>query len=78
MTEAIADRDGHFDGKAATDALSSLIKPMSSIVVGPGIGVSDGTRDLIEWLIAEAVRADRPMLIDADGLNILAQIGPES
>jgi len=77
MTEAIADRDGHFDGRAATDALASLIKPMSSIVVGPGIGVSDGTEDLIAWLIDEAVLPDRPMLIDADGLNILAQIGPE-
>ena len=77
MTEAIADRDGHFDGRAATEALSSLIKPMNAIVVGPGIGVSDGTEDLIAWLIDEAVQPDRPMLIDADGLNVLAQIGPE-
>jgi ADP-dependent NAD(P)H-hydrate dehydratase / NAD(P)H-hydrate epimerase len=77
MTEAIADRDGHFDGRAATDALASLIKPMSSIVVGPGIGVSDGTKALIAWLIEEAVAPERPMLIDADGLNILAQLGPE-
>jgi hydroxyethylthiazole kinase-like uncharacterized protein yjeF len=77
MTEAIADRDGHFDGRAATEALASLIKPMNSIVVGPGIGVSDGTEDLIAWLINEAVQPDRPMLIDADGLNVLAQIGPQ-
>jgi ADP-dependent NAD(P)H-hydrate dehydratase / NAD(P)H-hydrate epimerase len=76
MTEAIADRDGHFDGRAATEALSTLIQPMSSIVVGPGIGVSDGTEDLIAWLIEEAVQPARPMLIDADGLNVLAQIGP--
>ncbi len=76
MTEAIADRDGHFDGRVATEALASLVKPMSSIVVGPGIGVSDGTEDLIAWLINEAAQPDRPMLIDADGLNILAQIGP--
>ncbi len=77
MTEAIADRDGHFDGRAATEALASLIKPMSSIVVGPGIGVSDGTEDLIAWLVNEAVQPDRPMLIDADGLNVLAKIGPD-
>src|SRR5260221_3685247 len=56
MTEAIADRDGHFDGRAATEALASLIKPMSSIVVGPGIGASDGIKDLIAWLIEEAVQ----------------------
>jgi ADP-dependent NAD(P)H-hydrate dehydratase / NAD(P)H-hydrate epimerase len=77
MTEAIADRDGHFDGRAATETLASLIKPMSAIVVGPGIGVSDGTEDLIAWLINEGVQPDRPMLIDADGLNVLAQIGPD-
>ncbi len=77
MTEAIADRDGHFDGRAATEALSSLIKPMNAIVVGPGIGVSDGTEDLIAWLINEAVAPNRPLLIDADGLNVLARIGPE-
>ena len=77
MTEAIADRDGHFDGRAAAEALSSLIKPMSSIVIGPGIGVSDGTRELISWIISEAVLPDRPLLIDADGLNLLAELGPE-
>lgn len=77
MSEPIADRDGHFDGNSATDALAALIAPMSSIVVGPGIGVSDGTRELISWLIAEASRPERPMLIDADGLNVLAQLGPD-
>lgn len=77
MTEAIADRDGHFDGRAAINALASLIKPMNSIVVGPGLGVSEGTKDLVVWLIEEAVQPDRPMLIDADGLNVLAQIGPQ-
>src|SRR5579872_4495772 len=77
MTEAIADRDGHFDGHAAASTLASLIKPMSSIVLGPGIGVSDGAMELIAWLIDEGVQPNRPMLIDADGLNIVAQIGPE-
>jgi hydroxyethylthiazole kinase-like uncharacterized protein yjeF len=77
MTEPIAERDGHFDGKAAADALAALIAPMTSVVVGPGIGVSDGTKELILWLIAKASRPERPMLIDADGLNVLSQLGPE-
>ena len=55
---------------------ASLIKPMSAIVVGPGIGVSDGTEDLIAWLINEAVAPNRPLLIDADGLNVLARNWP--
>src|SRR5690348_12141708 len=56
MSEPIADRDGHFDGKAAGEALGALITLLSSIVVGPGIGVSDGTRVLIAGLIAQAPR----------------------
>ena len=51
---------------------------MNAIVVGPGIGVSDGTKQLIAWLISEACEPDRPMLIDADGLNVLAAIGCEA
>jgi ADP-dependent NAD(P)H-hydrate dehydratase / NAD(P)H-hydrate epimerase len=77
MTEPIADRDGQFDGARATQTLSKLIEPMTSLVVGPGIGVSDCTRELIEWVISEAAASNRPVLIDADGLNAIAQLGAE-
>ncbi len=75
MTEPIADRDGHFDGAHALDALKMIIEDKNSLIVGPGIGVSDDTKLLIEWLITEASEASRPILIDADGLNALAAIG---
>ena len=39
--------------------------------------MSDGT-ELVEWLIVEAVSPDRPLLIDADGLNALASLGCET
>jgi len=42
--------------------------------VGPGIGVSDDTKQLIAFLIEKAAHPERPLLIDADGLNALAQI----
>lgn len=77
MTEPVADFEGHFDGTNAVASLSRLIAPMSSLVVGPGIGVTPGTRELIEWLIDEAVTAERPMLLDADALNLVAQLGAE-
>ncbi|MDB5108270.1 MAG: ATP-binding protein YjeF [Candidatus Binatus sp.] len=77
MTEAIAERDGHFDGAHACDALKMLIEGKSSLVAGPGIGVSDDSRQLIEWLIEVACTEHRPLLIDADGLNALASIGCE-
>ncbi len=78
MTESIADRDGHFDGAHAPDALKMLLDGKNALIVGPGIGVSDDTKRLIEWLISDACEPERPMLIDADGLNALAAIGCEN
>jgi hydroxyethylthiazole kinase-like uncharacterized protein yjeF len=78
MTEPIADRDGHFDGAHAPDALKMLLEGKNALIVGPGVGFTDDTKRLIEWLISDACDRDRPMLIDADGLNALAAIGCES
>jgi ADP-dependent NAD(P)H-hydrate dehydratase / NAD(P)H-hydrate epimerase len=75
MTEPIADRDGHFDGAHAPDALKMLLDGKNAIIVGPGIGVSDDTKRLIEWLISDASERERAMLIDADGLNVVAALG---
>jgi ADP-dependent NAD(P)H-hydrate dehydratase / NAD(P)H-hydrate epimerase len=77
MTEPIAERDGHFDGSLAAGALKHLIGGKSAIVFGPGAGMNDDTVELLRWLIAEGAGPDRPMLIDADGLNALASIGCE-
>jgi len=54
MTEPVADRDGHFDSRHAPDALKMILASKSSLIAGPGIGVSDDTKRLVEWLIAEA------------------------
>jgi ADP-dependent NAD(P)H-hydrate dehydratase / NAD(P)H-hydrate epimerase len=75
MTEPIADRDGHFDGQYVPDVLAKLIEGKDALAVGPGIGQSDDTRALIEWLITEGATPRRPMLIDADGLNLVARMG---
>ncbi len=75
MTEPVADRDGHFDGQYARGVLAKLIEGKDALAVGPGIGQSDDTRALLEWLIVEGVAPRRPMLIDADGLNVVAQMG---
>ncbi len=78
MTEPIADRDGHFDGAHAPDTLKMLLDGKNALIVGPGIGVTDDTKRLVEWLILDASERDRAMLIDADGLNALAAIGCET
>jgi ADP-dependent NAD(P)H-hydrate dehydratase / NAD(P)H-hydrate epimerase len=75
MTEAIAEREGHFHGSLASGALAQLIEGKSAIVFGPGVGLSDDTIDLLSWLMTHAAAPDRPMLIDADGLNALASMG---
>ncbi len=75
MTEPAPERDGHFDARATIHRLASLVDGKDALVVGPGIGLSDDTKHLVQWLIAEGVQPDRPLLIDADGLNALAALG---
>jgi ADP-dependent NAD(P)H-hydrate dehydratase / NAD(P)H-hydrate epimerase len=77
MTEPVADRDGHFAGEDATGALAHLLAGKNAIVFGPGIGLGDDTRELLEWLLRSGAAPERPMLIDADGLNALAALGCE-
>ncbi len=75
MTEPIADRDGHFDSRQALAAFAKLVEGKDALVVGPGIGQSEDTCALLKWLAAEGVAQGRPMLVDADGLNVVAQMG---
>ena len=77
MTEPIAERDGHFAGAAGAAALAHLIQGKNALIVGPGIGLSDDTQELIAWLIRDGVAPNRPMVLDADGLNALGAIGCE-
>jgi hydroxyethylthiazole kinase-like uncharacterized protein yjeF len=55
-------------GIAATEALAPLIEQSDAVVVGPGLGRSEWGRAL--WSAAQA--AQRPTVVDADGLNALA------
>ncbi len=75
MTEPVAERDGHFAGAAAISTLAHLLEGKSAIVFGPGVGLSADTRELLEWLLRKGVSPVRPMLLDADALNALAEIG---
>ncbi len=77
MTEPIPDRHGHFDADAAPGVLSALVEGKDALIVGPGIGVSEDTERLVEWLIAHGAAPERPMLLDADALNALSRLGCE-
>ena len=45
-----------------------MIEPANVIAVGPGLGQSPDSRKLIKFLIGET---EKPLVIDADGLNAL-------
>lgn len=47
----------------------------SIVVVGPGLGRSDWSQQWMNLLLLKT-KQPLPLLIDADGLNILAEIGP--
>jgi len=76
MTEPMPDRHGHFAAPDTVNQLKSLVAGMNALVAGPGIGVSDDTRELMTWLVEEGAQPERPLLIDADGLNVAAALGP--
>jgi ADP-dependent NAD(P)H-hydrate dehydratase len=62
------DEAGLIDFGRARPSLEGLIEPASVVAVGPGLGQSPGTRDLVRFLIEQT---DKPLIIDADALNLL-------
>lgn len=46
------------------------------LVIGPGLGVSGRSRERAEWFLKNAAENKKPVILDADGLNLLA-IHPE-
>ena len=62
------DPEGCIRLAAAQPILERLIKPATVIAVGPGLGQSEDTRGLLRFLITGT---DKPLVIDADGLNAL-------
>lgn len=63
------DGEGMIRFQAALPALERLAAQADVIAVGPGLGQSDDVRSLVHWLIGSC---DRPLVLDADALNVLA------
>lgn len=55
-------------GKITADSLPSL-KRRAAILAGPGLGVSEGVSQAVQVIIRQA---DCPVILDADGINVLA------
>src|SRR5262245_36102957 len=65
MSVGCASREGKLR-RAASEQIMNLTESAAAVVLGPGIGREDGTKDLVRDL---ARRIESPLVIDADGLN---------
>jgi hydroxyethylthiazole kinase-like uncharacterized protein yjeF len=69
MTEPLPETGEGTLGREAIDAALRLLAPRDVLAIGPGLGTDAGTRDLVRELVGSG---DRPVVVDADGLNCLA------
>jgi ADP-dependent NAD(P)H-hydrate dehydratase / NAD(P)H-hydrate epimerase len=71
MTEPLAATDAGTISMKAFDygRIDALLANKSVVAIGPGIGRHDDTTEFVRALVA---RCERPMVLDADGLNAFA------
>lgn len=73
VPEAVVMPLSEYDGKVRYECYEEDIKEKievaSAIAVGPGLGISEDVSEFVKKLITEA---DVPLIIDADGLNAIA------
>ncbi len=68
MTAPLADQQGQLSLQARP-AIEQLLGERQALAVGPGLGQSDELAELLAWLVRDV---ERPLIVDADGLNLLA------
>ena len=65
----LVDRDGSLAPEAA-ETVSALLPKMDAVLIGPGIGLSEGPLRVLETVLTEA---KCPVVVDADGITLLGQ-----
>lgn len=68
MTLPLADRDGSLT-ESAYDQIAPLARTCQALAIGPGLGQGDELRHLVRRILSSF---EQPLIIDADGLNLLA------
>ncbi len=68
MSLPLKDKDGEISSEASTQ-LEEMLKGKTVVAVGPGLGTSGETGKFLKELIK---KVNVPMVIDADGLNLLS------
>jgi len=74
MTEPLAVTGTGGLDPAGLQRLLALARERDAVVLGPGLGQDEGTRELVRRFVREC---PVPLVIDADGLNALAPLGDE-
>lgn len=69
MTAPLDDADGHLSA-ACIEKLAPLIKKADSVLFGPGLGTSGDIEKILEYVMENCTC---PLIIDADGLNVLSK-----
>jgi ADP-dependent NAD(P)H-hydrate dehydratase / NAD(P)H-hydrate epimerase len=69
MTEPLAERANEEIEPLTDHDWRRLLERKSAVLFGPGVGVNDATRSALWWLLRNL---DAPLVIDADGLNLLS------
>lgn len=71
LTEAVVfplpDEDGMLSQRAAA-TVAKLLPGMDAVMVGPGLGISEGTYAVLRTVLE---LFDGPVVVDADGINLL-------
>ena len=65
----LPDQEGKLSVEALPEILDRLPK-MDAVLLGPGLGQSEGTREVVKRVLEEA---RCPVVLDADGINVMAR-----
>jgi NAD(P)H-hydrate epimerase len=74
MSFPLPETDEGFIDESAYETIRSLLTDKSCLAIGPGLGVTDGLGRMTKQLVEHS---PVPVVIDADGLNCLAEVFKE-
>ncbi|MGB9837085.1 MAG: NAD(P)H-hydrate dehydratase, partial [Candidatus Saccharicenans sp.] len=72
MTEALPETTARTISEKALSRVLELLQGKDALLVGPGLSTDPSTASLVLQLLDRLKKAKIPVVIDADGLNILA------
>ena len=67
--------DGKHVKPGNLETLEEYVKAVDAIVLGPGLGLHQSTKEFVKEFVSTCEEAGKPLLLDADGLKAYAEIG---